>query len=723
MKYYRYILPLLFCLTIIKVYGQEVSGKVVEIIDNKKVGLPGVNIYWQGTTQGGISDNEGNFSLTKEEGQNNLIFSYIGYSNDTITDFSKPIYVVLNSNVSLDEVVVSSRANGSVVSRLDPIFTQKITADGLTRAACCNLSESFENNASVDVSYSDATTGAKRISLLGLSGIYSPILAENMPNIRGLASVWGLGYVPGSWMESISVSKGTSSVVNGFESMTGQINFEYKKPSDEKLHLNGYVNSMGKYEANVNAGFSLTPKVSSAIFAHYENLSVENDHNNDGFLDEPLTEQFNVFNRWMYDGDKLKAQWGVKAIKETRDGGQKSSLGDDRYKINIETDRYEVFTKTGYIFSSDNNQSIGLQNQYTYHRQQSVFGNNIYNAKQISYYGNLIFQTDVLNSDILKVGGSFMFDQYTEHLNDTSMYRSEKVPGIFAEYTMTIADKVNIIGGIRADFHNVYGTFYTPRLHVRYMINENNILRASVGKGYRSPNVIAENSYLLASNAEFKFIDTPKQEKAWNFGLNFTKYIDIAGRQLTLNLDAYRTEFENQIIIDRDSDVSSIYIYNLNGQSYSNSFQIEGNIELFRNFDLTMAYRYNDVKMTINNKLKTAPLYNRFKGLVTGSWASRLKRWQIDLTAQLNGDSRLPDKYSRNGIDQHSPVYTIINSQVTRNFKNWAVYLGSENMTNYKQDNPIYSANDPFDKSFDASTIWGPISGIKVYAGFKYTIK
>lgn len=721
---------LLLCLGVILGQGlmaQQISGRVLEIDQNgQQTALPGVNIIWLGTQEGTISDVNGNYSLPKSDASERLVFSYIGYRNDTLkVNGSRIPDLVMKGAKELEEVNVSARSSGTHVSRLDPIFTQVVSSEELGRAACCNLSESFETNASVDVSYADAATGAKRISLLGLSGIYSPLLIENMPNLRGLASVWGLSYVPGTWMQSIQVSKGTASVVNGYESMSGQINVEYKKPADEKLFLNLYLNQMGKVEANSNVAFKVAPRLETALFLHYENLNSEHDDNGDGFIDQPLIEQYNVLNRWKYTGKKLRAQWGVKAIHEERKAGQLSSLDlADPYRIYINTDRLEVFTKTGYILNRLRDRSFGVQNQLIWHQQDAGFGRNAYNASQFSYYGNFIYQSKFINrNNLFKLGASYTYDAYNEDLNNLSKETIESVPGVFGEYTYNIPDKLAVIAGARVDQHSLYGTFFTPRLHIRYTINENHILRASVGKGYRSPHVIAENEYLLASNARFVFTEEEKAEEAWNFGVNYTQYFDLWGRNVTLNLEAYRTSFINQIVIDRDTDKSKILVSNLDGESYSNSFQAEINTEVVPRVEMTLAFRYNDVKTTLNSQLKTPPLVNRFKGLLALSWATKQNKWQFDINTQLNGDSRLPDRYADENGEKYSPVYAIANAQVTRRIGRWSIYLGGENLGGYVQDNPIVDPQNPYRDNFDAASVWGPIDGTKVYAGFKFLIK
>ncbi|MCD4737077.1 MAG: TonB-dependent receptor [Bacteroidales bacterium] len=732
----KIIIILWVCLICFSVsHAQHLEGIVYESTGkNDKIPLTGVNVFWPGTFRGTVTDENGEFYIHAEQpGDTMLIVSYIGYTNDSLTlDTNNHYYeIVLNEIQILEEVVVSENQRSSFVSEIQPLHVQSLTGHELKKAACCNLSESFETNASVDVSYSDAVTGAKRIELLCLHGKYTQMMTENIPNLRGLSSTYGLGYIPGSWMESIQISKGTSSVVNGYESITGQINTEFKKPDNsEKFFLNGYINHIGKYEGNVFGSVKINDKWSTAIFGHAENFDNKIDRNGDSFLDQPLVRQFNVFNRWKYMNDKHTAQLGINILNEERTGGQlefdkaENPVNQPYYGINIKTNRYEVWGKTGYVFENLNNTSIGFVNSFTYYDQASLFGLTRYSGKEKTYYANLIFQS-VLGSEKHKysTGLSYIYDDYRESLSDSIFSRIENVPGAFFQYTYSNEKNLTILAGIRADFHNNFGAFYTPRVHLKYNLDEHTIFRASGGKGYRTANIISENSFLLASSRKLKILEDPDQEKAWNYGVNLTRNFDIAERELSLNIEFYRTEFQNQVIIDRDSSPFEVNVYNLKGKSYSNSFQVEVAYELIKNLDLAAAFRINDVKMTINDKLEREPLVNKYKGLLNLSYLTYLERWQFDFTTQLNGNSRLPktsdlpEEYRK---PMESPEYVIINSQITRYFRNWDIYLGVENLTDFRQTDPIIAPDDPYGPYFDSSVVWGPLMGRKFYLGIRY---
>ena len=622
---------------------------------------------------------------------------------------------------------------GLLNMRTSTVRTQKITSCELAKAACCNLSESFTTNPSVDVSYSDAATGSKQIKLLGLSGTYVQMLTENFPNLRGLASTYGLNYIPGPWMESILLSKGSSSVLNGYESITGQINIEYKKPEkSEKLALNLFAGDEGRFEANLTSGIILNPRLSTGIMAHVENNTFEQDHNGDGFLDQPKVRQYQFFNRWNYEGDKYHARIGVKMLYEERKSGQTQSSSPNPYKIGIETNRYEFFMKNGYILNVEKERSFGIITSGSYHKQNAFYGNKIYDARQTNLYANFIFSTRFDDHNKLSTGASLKTDWFDEkwqieNTTPESFVREEFIPGIFGEYSLNVFEKLTVLFGLRGDLHNRYGFFATPRLHVKYNISDFFHLRASAGKGYRTPNILAENSFLFAGNRHILNSDRLKdlkQEAAWNYGLNLSFYIPVNNKELTLNAEWYYTDFNEQVVIDMDSDPHGVSFYNLNGdRSYSSSIQLEASYEITRRWTMTLAHRMLDVRTTIGGVLREKPLTSRFKSLLTTSYHTPLRKWQFDLTTQLNGGGRMPDPNPTNPMwEKEFKPFVQLQCQITKNFKTWSVYAGSENLTGFVQKNPIISANDVNSPDFDASMVWGPVLGRMLYIGLRWSI-
>ena len=740
------------------------------VLDDKGEPLVGANVYWAGTTVGVATDVDGRFQLEPVKSTNLLVTSFMGFHNDTteVTSHSE-LTIVLVSDLLLEEVDIVERKMAVLRSRISPLTTETLTGEALCMAACCNLSESFETSASVDVAYSDAATGAKQIRLLGLSGTYVQMLTENTPNIRGLAQAFGMEYIPGPWMEAIQVSKGTSSVLNGYEAIAGQINVEYLKPqTQDPISLNAMISTETHAEVNVTGGWDINDKVSTGVLFHAQNMSLELDHNHDGFLDMPKNTNVNLLNRWyIRDGD-YTGQILVRGLYDHRIGGQTKeavTVAPTPYHIDLNTWRVDGFMKNGYVFDQETGMSIGIIASASYHNQQNSYGSRQWNAAQTNAYLNAIFQTSFDDSatDLwddhshnLSAGLSVNYDGYQEELSLVSpidnLNRWEMTPGVFAEYTYTYKDKITLLVGIREDYSTRYGFFTTPRMNLRYAPFEWWTLRGSVGLGYRSPNAIADNAAYLSSNRIYHFDEVNlDQERSMNTGLSTVFYIPMGNKELQLSGEYYYTKFLDGVIADMDRDLHGVTLYNMHdvadAQYFSHNWQVEANMEILRGWTMTAAFRYTDVKQTSFNtatneyQLRDKPLQNKFKGIISTSYQTPLKTWQFDLTAQFNGEGRMPDGFvipegskqyrMHNGYIYHK-WYPQLLGQITKYFRTWSIYLGAENMTNFTQDNPIQGERlevkgeryvNTQSADFDASMIWAPIHGWKLYLGFRWALE
>lgn len=717
----------------------QVKGTVK---DNSGEPVAGANLFWLGTTQGVTSSADGTFSLPKPAGKHMLVVSFIGFENDTIhvNGRNEVLDIVLREGVELGEVDIVSRKLGTMKLRNSVMNEDMISSAELTRAACCNLGESFVTNPSVDVTYSDAATGAKQIKLLGLSGTYVQMMTENIPNFRGVAAPYGLGYVPGPWMQSIQVSKGSASVKNGYEAITGQINVEFKKPQlpeADWLSVNLFAGTTGRYEANADATVKLSRRWSTSLLAHYENETKAHDGNDDGFADIPQVKQYNVWNRWAYMGDRYVFQAGIKALSEDRNSGQVNHGGNhwnDPYRIAIETGRYEAFTKNAYIFDKEKNTNLALILSGSLHKQDAMYGRKLYDVDQYNAYASLLFETELGKRHSLSTGLSFNYDSYDQHYRLTNdagqplagQFVKEAVPGAYVQYTYNLDDKLILMGGIRGDHSSEHGYFVTPRFHVKYNPNEYVHFRLSAGKGYRTNHVLAENNYLLASSRRIDIARNLHQDEAWNYGASASAYILLFGKTLNLNAEYYYTDFLKQVVVDMDADPHAVLFYNLDGRSYSQVFQVEATYPFFPGFTLTAAYRWTDAKTTYDGQLREKPLTGKYKGLLTASYQTPLGLWQFDATLQLNGGGRMPAPYERGdgtwSWEQRYNGFEQLSVQITRYFRRWSVYVGGENLTNFKQKNPIIDASDPWGSNFDATMVWGPMHGVKAYVGVRFNI-
>ena len=695
--------------------------------------LYGANVRWLDKNSGTATNQKGYFSLENNTNSTIIIVSFVGYKTDTIDVSNKTeIKKSLFPGQEIDEIVVAERVKSTSISRINTQLAQTLDTKELNRFACCNLSESFESNASVDVSYSDAVSGVKQIKLLGLAGRYSQIMLENIPILRGAETAFGLDYIPGTWMKQIHVSKGASAVKNGYESTTGQINIQYKEPLDkEKMHFYTYANQDGKVESNLGYAFKLSEKWGTLILAHGGTHFAKSDMNNDGFLDRPKTNIASFMNRWQYHGDKVDAKFGISVLKEKHDGGQVnfdpkiSQQEQSSYGVGIDVEKAHLFSKVGFLLNRPNT-SIGTIASANYFSRNSFYGNRVFNADQINLYGNVIFQSFLFNSDhTYNSGISVVYDNNETHFEDTTITTTNLVPGVFLEYNYKPNNNLTLVAGMRYDYSSIHKGFISPRVHLKYSLNEYLTYRGSAGKGYRNAYTISENTNLLASSRAFIFEEQIEQEEAWNYGSSFVADFKLFDRDLTLATELFYTQFNNKLVVDLEQSSSAVHFYNLNGKAYATSLQTEMTIEIFKRFDLTAAFRLNDIKTTYQGGLKEEPFVNKYKGLISAGYSTNMEKWKFDATIQFHGLSRLPSSYDGTalGADIDAPEsYINLIAQVTKNHRNWSFYAGVENATNFQQKRAIVDVQNPFGDQFDASTVWGPLYGRMFYVGIKYVL-
>ncbi|MGV3527758.1 MAG: TonB-dependent receptor domain-containing protein [Flavisolibacter sp.] len=720
----------------------QLSGVVVTE-DKKGVFSPltGASIVWLNEEGGTKTDAHGVFSLPYEK-PGKLLISYAGLKADTVNiENNTSVQIVMVEKGEMNEIRVVARPKPTYINTRNPFRVANISSRELLKAACCNLSESFETNPSVDVSYSDAVTGSKQIQLLGLAGNYSQLTMENMPGPRGLATPLGLNSIAGPWVESIQLSKGTGSVVNGFESISGQINVELRKPENmDRVYANGYLNTMGKSDFNLNLAQKLNNKWSTALLLHDDFLYNKTDFNKDGFRDLPTGNQFSAVNRWKFDnGTGLMFQLAAKVLLDDKTGGEldyekTDKLTTNHYGLGINTERYEAWAKIGYVFPEMKYKSIGLQLSAFQHKQDAYFGLTTYNAKQNNIYGNLIFQNIIGNTaHKFRTGLSFSADKYDELYKDLDFKRQEIVPGAYFEYTFSPSDNFNVVAGIRGDHNSLFGWFATPRLNVRYEPVSGTTIRLSAGRGQRTANIFAENMSTLVSARQLNILSASAgkaygldPEVAWNKGITIDQKFRLFQREAMLSVDYFRNDFNNQVVVDME-DPRQVKFYNLDGKSFSNSFQTELTLMPIRNMDLRLAYRWFDVKTTYGNALLQKPFTASNRAFANVGY--ELDGWKFDYTVNYVGSKRIPSTAGNDPMHRlplSSPSFTTMNAQVSKAFgkdKDFELYLGGENLTNYFQQNAIISAEAPFGPQFDASMIWGPVGGRQFYTGFRYTIK
>ena len=736
MKHF-FLLILTLAVSLLK--AQSIKGTIIDA--QTKEPLQGATLVWENTQQGTLANSDGLFEIAYPiKTPAVLIARYIGYINDSIVfNNQTELHIKLKPAATLKEVQITETKESLAFSTIDPMNKQTLGTKELTKAACCNLSESFETNATVDVTYNDALSGTKQIKMLGLDGAYTQTLIEQQGGIRGLSTNVGFSHIPGSWAHSIDITKGVGSIVNGYESISGQINIELLKPEKtDKLHVNVYVGDWGRYETNIHLGHRINKEWSTLLLSHASTINRKNDFNKDGFMDVATGYQLGVTNKWKYEKQgKIMASFGVTANIDTRKGGQMNFTNRAEnnlkqvYGVGIQTKHLEAFNKTAFGFMGRPYKSmILLVNARTY-EHDAFYGFKAYNGKEQTLHSTLYYQSIINTSNHkIKLGASYLLDNfnemYTVNTNDSFFKRNESVPGIFAEYNYEITNKISLLLGARSDFHNIYGPYFTPRAHLKLNLSQTSVLRFSAGKGMRIANVFVEQPFILASNRTIIIAESFKPEIAWNYGISLTHKFKIAHKNASLVVDFYRTDFQNQIVTDLDQHSQEVYMYNLKGQSYSNSFQTEFNYEPIKKLELRLAYKWQDVKTTYNGTLLQKPLIAKDRILFNIAYATRFDKWKFDATVKWFGQNRIPNTRSNPvglQLNTYSNPYYTINSQVTRAFKKFELYAGAENIFDFIQQQQIIDPQNPFGNYFDASLIWGPVMGRVLYIGFRISIK
>lgn len=711
--------------------AQEISGYVYGInSEGEKEALIGANVFSTDKKYGISTDTEGKFNLLLPKNTyEQLSVSFIGYTSKNVNIKGKTTVTIILEEATLGNVVI--KAEKKDVLQKSALDIEVLDSEELTKAACCNLSESFETNAAVDVQFSDAVTGAKRIKMLGLDGYYTQMVFENSTGIRGLENGLGSLFIPGPFMQSIAINKGAGSVVNGYDAITGQINYEYKKPQNsERFFLNLFGSRHGQVELNTNVSHRFGKKWSTLFLLHGSLHESIHDENQDSFQDMAINERINVMNRWRFNSGKMfRMQMGVNYIYDERTSGQLPQLKLNKgktklYDSEIVSRKMSAFAKTGFVLNK-NNQSIGIQYNYHQFSQNAWIGNHQY--KGIENFGriNLMFQTDIKSPlHKLRVGASYIIDDYKETFNEQKINRTESVPGVYAEYSYNDSEKIAFVGGVRLDYHNLHGLWYAPKMNFKYTFLPDFTLKIAAGKGYRTANIYAENISAMHSARKFEVNPNLSYETAWNVGGGLQKKFLVGFTDMVLKADFYHTNFQQQVVIDYENP-RLIQFYNLDGTSIANSFQFEAAYEVIKGFDIKLAYKMDDIFITYKSGTKRVPFVPQHKVLLTLDYKTKNEKWRFNWTGKLNGAARLPSTASNSVANQRadiSKMFFTMNAQITYVLKQFEFYIGGENLSNYKQKNAIIDAQNPFSDEFDAAMIWAPLDGIKLFGGLRYTL-
>lgn len=738
--------PILFALLCSLLYlssnAQTLAGRVV---DEKEEPLPGAVVFIPATQKHTSTDSEGDFTLDMSDADSALIvIQMIGFRTDTIFwSGQTDMLFRLVASTELSEVIIQDEKPGVYISEMNPIKTETITQTELGKAACCDLAGCFETQTTVQPQTTNVITNSKELRILGLSGVYNQILIDGLPMVQGLSYTYGISGIPGTIVDQINVSKGANSVVQGFESISGQINVETRSPANtDQLFVNAYWNSFNEKHFNANAAFG-GKKWRNLVAVHTVQPADRTDRHGDGFMDLPLLTRYMVYNRFEF-GEADKPGWsgrvGLRLLHEERVGGQmnfhpeKGLGGQEIYGQRVEMMQPELFGRLDYTLSQRSRLSL-LASGFA-QEQDSWFGLLGYRASQRNAYLNLQHEWDYSLSGRMIYGVSFRHLDLRETIdleNDLagrtfagSYARLENIPGVFAENTSHFLNqKLTWIAGIRADVHNEFGTRVTPRTLLKYNISDRTSIRASAGMGWRTVNLFSENIGLLASSRNIIFQEHLQPEQALNYGLNFTHKYESGKWDGFVSADFYHTSFQNQVFPDYDTDPTMAIISNFTGPSYSRAYQAEWQVRYDRVVELKLGYGYLDVYRMIGGERFELPFNPRHKLLAVWSYKPRSERFHLDVNFHWYGQQRLPDTGSNPELYQRpefSESFTMVNAQFTLNTGMFEWYLGCENIFDFRQMRPIVGWQDPFGPYFDTSSVWGPVRGREFYVGFRFRL-
>ena len=757
-KIFTLLLLMLGCATFAA--AQKINGKVY-LSDGQGGKEPAAyaNVWWMEGKSSVETDEEGSFTLKSIKGDNiTLIAAYVGYKQDTVKMIENGTVIYTADEVvftlvpenELDGITITGRQQSNFLSKRTAFKAEVITAAGLCKMACCSLAESFESSASVSVGYSDAVTGAKQIKLLGLSGSYTQMLDETRPVMRGLASPFGLTYVPGQWLESIQIAKGPSSVVNGLEAITGQINVEHRKPTTETpLFVNLFLNNNLRAEANVASSLQLNDKWSTVIMGHVSKDNEVHDGNGDNFRDDPITRQLNFDNRWLYfNPNGTQVRFGFKVVDDVRVGGHKDyeegmkdEWGLDKliqsgiWGNEIHNSGASGFFKVGIPLNEDQTKNIAIVADYSYYDMESLYGEKDFGGYQNMGFFNAMYHQDINEQHKFTLGLSGRLDDVHSRYKDAAgngtsidFNVNDKVMGVYGEYTYALDEKISLVAGLRADYSSLFGWQAAPRASVKYSFSDQTILRLTGGRGFRTPHVITDNLGVMSHGGSLRIADNLTAEDAWTFGGNFTQYFKIGDRESNyFSFDYFRTGFNHKVVYDWDLSAKGnvVEIYDFadatlgNNQAYTDTYQFDLSVEPIERFTAIATFRYSNAKISMKGKgLVDAPMTSKYKAVLNLQYALPMNKWTFDFTSQLNGPCTLPE-FMGGG---ESDIYPMLFAQVTKKLNFVDVYVGVENITGYTQENPIINAANPYSKDFNASMVWGPLMGRMFYIGMRYTL-
>ncbi len=711
-------------------HAQALMGNV---LDEHKQPIIGAILQWQETGVTSTTNENGYFRIERKHSEHKLIVSFIGYQKDTIEIKDSSLFelVTLREGIELAAVQVESQRKSNTFSRLNPLNIEALEEKEFKKAACCSVAESFQTSNAVDISYNNAATGNKEIQFLGLRGLYTQLLIENRESFGGILSSMGYEFIPGTWLEQVNIQKGASTVKNGAQSMAGAINIQLKKPfKDDPAFINLFGDLHGRYEANVHLNKKWNDRQSSGLYLNGAFQSKSRDHNGDFFQDEAKINRINGLFKNILFGHVFEGQINGQALYEERNSGQIQS--DNPYVIKQKVHHFNLFGNLGYVRFDKENQSAGSIYDISHSRIDAIYGNQAYKANETRASFQLLYNHPFgYGRHQLIMGPNGSIHRATEEAFQQKWKYDEQVLGLFFEYTYKSSTdpghRFSASLGMRNEWIRNSQPMFIPRASLRYLFAEDWTFRASIGRGYRFQRLFADHAAYFASSKQWIIESPPSIEKSWNTGFNIVGKPYLNGREAEINVDAYLTWFDDQVIADVDQDYTKIFLYNLNGNSRAYQTIATISYPVLSWMNVKIGGKYTDTRAQYKEGFKQVPLFPKFRGLISIDLESSNKKWLVNISSNYVGEMRLPDKENVPNDILHGHVgfskpYMLLQTQLNWISRSWELYAGCENLLNYTQHTAIIDAANPFGNYFNAAEIYAPVSGIKPYLGIKWRI-
>ena len=757
MKIYLKIFLLIFSITC-NSQNNSLAGKISYGLEN----LPYVNIYIQNTKLGTSSNEDGYYQIKNiPSGTYKIVVSSLGYKTKTteitfnknenekiIQNFS------LVSDNSLDEIVVSGNLR-PVSKSASSVSVDVYSKSFFKKNPTPSIFESLQNVNGVRPQLNCNVCNTGDIHINGLEGPYTFVLIDGMPIVSGLSTVYGLTGIPQALIQRVEVVKGPASTLYGSEAVGGIINIITKKPSNSPmLFVDSFSSSWEEINTDIGFKYNVSKKIQGLLGINYFNYQNIIDNNNDNFTDLTLQNRISIFNKLNIERRNNKLfTVAFRYVYEDRWGGEtnwnKSFRGTDLvYGESIYTSRWETFG----TYELPTTENIRLQFSANGHHQDSFYGTDSYKADQLIAFGQLIYNKKIKKKHDLLFGIAYRYTTYDDNTFATSESDGETnkpsvihLPGVFLQDEISLTKEHKLLIGARYDYNSLHGTIFSPRVNYKWNSKNNkNILRFSIGNGFRVANIFTEDHAALSGAREVVFEGKLSPEKSWNTNVNFVKKISINNTLISLDASGFYTHFNNRILPDYETDPNKIIYANLNGFSVSKGLSLNSDISFPLGLTMNIGATLMDVSINENNIKKRQLLTESFSGVWSISYNLKKSRIKIDYTGNLYGPMKLPLLSELDPRRGESPWFSIQNIQITKNIgTSWEMYGGIKNILNFTPaNNSIARSFDPFDSgvdfnsngeaiattnnpyalTFDPSYVYASNQGIRGFLGLRYTI-